>query len=1145
MSRRLPFSLFSLLLIWAFSHATLSGQCAAPAGLVVVNTTETTATFQWTSLNPPSVDHCWNIEVYAFGGLCFAGQSIFAETACTYPQNGVPAAVLVGPDTYQYTVTGLQPDTKYSWSLLETCDGSQGNSAQCNIATGPALITLGPNEPAVAPCIAPAGLVAVSTTETTVTFQWTSLNVPSANHCWNIEVFAWDGGAAFCFAGQSVFSGTACTNTPGVVLVGPDTYQYTVTGLAPDTEYGWSLVETCDGLAGNSGNCYNAPGPAFTTDGPNDPAVSNCLAPAGMVVVSQTTTTATFQWTSLNSPSANHCWNMEVYASDSGSGLCFTGQAIYQKTICTYPQNGSPAAVLVGPDTYQFTVTGLAPGTRYAWSLLETCDGAAGNSGSCFNSQGPVFSTFDSPFVVTGQGFRPTCPFVSPGYVPNGSFMISIQDGVSCPGTTYNVTIAPIIGSGPFGSTPPAPIPNFILGATAAGSPYLFVHAGAGNYQVTVLETGPCNPQSNPHMPITVNVPDGQDLVDPIWEVNDVMDNVLVDNNPFTVPGTTANLGNLIADPGVCTHTMQVFAEGFDLCDGLIVNPLAVTASASPGTQVTVTPDGFGDYQIDIVWGPGTPAMVTITGRDVSNNTVDLVLLATILDNQPPVITSCQDITVEFNGEEDLALDPYEIILGYTDNCGIVNAYTVPAVISCSRVGEVISVNAYVKDQGGGTDFCTRQVTIAGLPCGWMTWDDHIDCPGSSADYNADTETFLLTSSDCSHSPYSPLNEEYAYMKSTICGDGEIIAHVDNLDGLGKAWADITMRESNDPGSKKFQVMTGLDYLQHRADWRTTTGGLNQTQGFSRYGQHWLRIVRTGPIFQAYTSYDGVNWGQPVNTQVIAMEECLEAGLIVTNVPYATNVTASFNHVETSQPYLPLNDNCTDAYLISCGETLAGNTNEGQPHVLPYCGTAATSAKGLWYRFYGDGSVVRLTTCNPGSGYDTKLFAFTGGCNPGDMTCLAGNDDDFSCAFSIRRSTIQFMTVPGQEYYVYVSGFSSNAGNFELTMSCAPPRPGGEPTVQAQTELSPLPATDRIEVGNLFPNPTDFRTQLDIQVPQAMDGQIQVFDQLGSLAYRQPLDLLEGPNRVSLSLGNLSSGTYFVKVVVGEEIFHQKLVLVK
>ncbi|MCB0638792.1 MAG: proprotein convertase P-domain-containing protein [Lewinella sp.] len=188
---------------------------------------------------------------------------------------------------------------------------------------------------------------------------------------------------------------------------------------------------------------------------------------------------------------------------------------------------------------------------------------------------------------------------------------------------------------------------------------------------------------------------------------------------------------------------------------------------------------------------------------------------------------------------------------------------------------------------------------IFDLPCDWNAYSANIACSGSTA-YDEGTETFTVTSEDCEHQPYSPVNEEYAYANTYLCGDGEIIAYVEDLDGLGKAWAGIVMRESASPDSKKFQVMTGRDYLQHRVDWRTSTGGTNQSQAFSRYGQHWLRIVRTGPIFQAYTSFDGGFWGQPVATQIIDMAECIEMGLIVTNVPYATNVTATFGNVWTS-----------------------------------------------------------------------------------------------------------------------------------------------------------------------------------------------------------------------------------------------------
>ncbi|MCB0639456.1 MAG: proprotein convertase P-domain-containing protein, partial [Lewinella sp.] len=370
--------------------------------------------------------------------------------------------------------------------------------------------------------------------------------------------------------------------------------------------------------------------------------------------------------------------------------------------------------------------------------------------------------------------------------------------------------------------------------------------------------------------------------------------------------------------------------EGFEVCITTATipgqPPVAVCRNLTVNTDCmnTVLPEDFdggsfdpdGDmltFSLDDP-GPYPPGvtMVTLTVADGTGGTDDCTATITVVDNTTPLIECADGLTLNFNGEDFFAMEDLEkqLVPVAFDGCGgddLTFSYE-PAYITCDQVGEVIDVEITICESAdpASCTSCVVPVTVDGLPCGWMTWDDHIDCPGSSADYDAPTETFLLTSADCSHLPYSPASEEYAFVKTILCGDGEIIAQVTGLNGLGKAWAGVTMRESNDPGSKKFQVMTALDYLQHRVDWRHTTDGINQSQSYSRYGQHWLRIVRTGSIFQAFTSYNGVTWGVPVNTQVIPMNECLEVGLVVTNVPYATNVTASFNHVEVTPPYVPM-----------------------------------------------------------------------------------------------------------------------------------------------------------------------------------------------------------------------------------------------
>ncbi|MCB0638799.1 MAG: lamin tail domain-containing protein, partial [Lewinella sp.] len=244
-----------------------------------------------------------------------------------------------------------------------------------------------------------------------------------------------------------------------------------------------------------------------------------------------------------------------------------------------------------------------------------------------------------------------------------------------------------------------------------------------------------------------------------------------------------------------------------------------VPEEAEGFTVFTELPAGDYDIVISFENDPGCPTTI-------EDGTVTLVAG---VDDTPPTIT-CAPITVEFNGEYEIELDPYALLTSYSDNCPPedmpTDLWVEQGTVYCDELGQVLTVTLYAEDAHENvSEGCETTVTVDGLPCGWMTWDDHIDCPGSSADFDPELEEFYVTSADCSHLPYSPVDEEYAYVKTTLCGDGEIIAQVTDLDGLGKAWAGIVMRESNDPGSKKYQVMTGLDYLQHRVDWRSSTGG--------------------------------------------------------------------------------------------------------------------------------------------------------------------------------------------------------------------------------------------------------------------------------------------------------------------------------
>jgi len=128
----------------------------------------------------------------------------------------------------------------------------------------------------------------------------------------------------------------------------------------------------------------------------------------------------------------------------------------------------------------------------------------------------------------------------------------------------------------------------------------------------------------------------------------------------------------------------------------------------------------------------------------------------------------------------------------------------------------------------------------------------------------------------------------------------------------------------------------------------------------------------------------------------------------------------------------PLNDLCADAEVINCGDTVNGNTSQATSNDEPaFCGTG-TGAPGVWYNFTGNGDVVTASLCN--SGFDTKIQVFEGAC--GALTCITGSDDD--CGV---QSEVIFNTVTGTEYYIYVFGFGSSTGVFQLDVTCVTPPP--------------------------------------------------------------------------------------------------------
>jgi hypothetical protein len=127
----------------------------------------------------------------------------------------------------------------------------------------------------------------------------------------------------------------------------------------------------------------------------------------------------------------------------------------------------------------------------------------------------------------------------------------------------------------------------------------------------------------------------------------------------------------------------------------------------------------------------------------------------------------------------------------------------------------------------------------------------------------------------------------------------------------------------------------------------------------------------------------------------------------------------------------PTNDVCADAISVECGATASGNTTVATADTtLGTCITPLISAPGVWFSVVADGNGdITASTCD-GAAFDTKIGVFSGDCAA--LVCVTGNDD--ACGL---QSEATFVGVDGETYYIYVTGFGTSAGAFDLTVTCA------------------------------------------------------------------------------------------------------------
>jgi hypothetical protein len=105
------------------------------------------------------------------------------------------------------------------------------------------------------------------------------------------------------------------------------------------------------------------------------------------------------------------------------------------------------------------------------------------------------------------------------------------------------------------------------------------------------------------------------------------------------------------------------------------------------------------------------------------------------------------------------------------------------------------------------------------------------------------------------------------------------------------------IRETLDPGSTHALILVsaakGVAFQR-----RDATGGASvSTAGSLSNAPHWVKLTRSGNLFTAFESADGVNWTQVGTADTIAMGSTVYVGLAVTSHSTAASAMCTFDNV--------------------------------------------------------------------------------------------------------------------------------------------------------------------------------------------------------------------------------------------------------
>ncbi|MDZ4681708.1 MAG: T9SS type A sorting domain-containing protein [Saprospiraceae bacterium] len=176
----------------------------------------------------------------------------------------------------------------------------------------------------------------------------------------------------------------------------------------------------------------------------------------------------------------------------------------------------------------------------------------------------------------------------------------------------------------------------------------------------------------------------------------------------------------------------------------------------------------------------------------------------------------------------------------------------------------------------------------------------------------------------------TPTADRLHHVYQEFCGKGEIIVRIQNIEGNG--WAGINFRHKNTPGSKRVTIKKKLGSTFRRES-RHVAQGPAEGNDLSRPGHTWLRLVRNGGNFSAFTSADGQIWQVALHA-TIGGAYCINVGFFVESGSAGSITTAVFDQISIIPIPEPFADSETGSYSV---DALVAKTavEENQVNIYP------------------------------------------------------------------------------------------------------------------------------------------------------------------------------------------------------------------